>query len=284
MDRTSSIDITEESRSAGSLAQEVVHRLQTLGLLWGREDSFKLGPRRLLADRMLVGVQAASMSVDVLLHLSEKLGMPTAAKVLLAARLPLANAVFFGTEEDDGERICKIYLEFWDEVRQAVRKGARDPQLLHFGVKWSSARAGHFEQAQYVCHPLLGARDVLRRMGDAYPEDGTATAGKEIARSIVRRGLRRAPQAAFLYLDASEAGNPRRSFDINLYKAGLHVKDVDAELRQAAANFGLAEEAMEAQLQRLGSRPLGHISGGLDRRGEEFLSVYAEIQPLPEPG
>jgi hypothetical protein len=228
---------------------------------------------------LLVGIPSSSIETDAVRALATELGMPPAAWPLLMQNLHAANAVFFGTEEAQGIRVAKVYLEFWDAVRERVRIGSREPQLLHLGMKWSDARPDHFEQARYMVHPLLGARDVLRRMAQTY---GTAPVTMEIARTIVRQGYRRAPEAGFLYLEVSEAGNPRRSFDINLYKSGMLVRDVAGELRQAAAQFGIAAQEIDAQLERLGERPLGHISGGSDRKGQEFLSVYAEIQPLPD--
>ena len=266
--------MTSAAAASGELLQRILHR----GLAFGREDSFKLLPGRVLADRILLGVQRAHLPDTLFFSLADELGMPAAARAVLAAQLPRANAVFFAGEAAGDDVLHKVYLEFWDEVRRRVRGGQAEPQLLHLGVKWSRQRPGHHEEARYVCHPLIGLRDVLRRMRDLYPDGGSM----ESARAIVRQAAKRWPEAAFLYLEASESGNPRRSFDINLYKAGLRVDDVAAELRQVARHFGIGEEAIAAQLVRLGPLPLGHVSGGRDRRGGEFLSVYAEVAPLPE--
>lgn len=261
--------------------QDLLDRVVAAGWPHGREQSFKMAGNSLLRDRLLLGVQRSAILPSQLWALARDLGMPAAGEELLAGHWERANAVFLATEEGGTARMYKVYLEFWDEARRAVRGGARSPQLLHLGVKWSSARPGHHEEARYTVHPLLGLRDIQRRMADCYPAQAPA-AGLELARAIVRRGAMRNPQAAFLYLEASEAGNPRRSFDINLYKSGLRVGDVAAELRSLALHFGIAPEAIEEQLRQLGELALGHISGGCDRRGAEFLSVYAEIAPLPD--
>jgi hypothetical protein len=261
--------------------RDLVQRVEAAGWPHGREQSFKMAPGSLLRDRLLVGIQRSAVPPSQLWALAGELGMPAAGQELLAQHWDRANAVFLATEESDTARMYKVYLEFWDEARRAVRAGARNPQLLHLGVKWSSARPGHHEEARYVVHPLLGLRDILRRMGDCYPAQPGAT-GLEPARAIVRRAAMRDPQAAFLYLEASEAGNPRRSFDINLYKSELRVREAGTELRSLASHFGIAAEEIEDQLAQLGELPLGHISGGCDRRGAEFLSLYAEIAPLPD--
>jgi hypothetical protein len=272
--------LTGTGDSGYSAAQDVLQRIERMAVPYGREQSFKLVPGRLLSDRLLVGVHRRGLPAIELQALAGELGMPGSAWEALAARLPQANAVFVGTEEAPGACMLKMYLEFWDEVRQAVRDGARDAQLLHFGVKWSTARLGQFEEARYMCHPLLSVRDILRRMPGCYPADRPSALAP--ARTIVRRAAHRAPGAAFLYLEVQEAGNPRRSFDINLYKSGLLVRDAADEFRAAASHLGVPLAGIEGQLEQLGHLPLGHISGGSDRRGAEFLSVYAEIAPLPE--
>ena len=265
------------------LSLRLLHRLDALGLAYGREDSFKIGPRRLIAERILIGVDTARAKVETLLGIGVKLGMPAEGLALLTAHQADANAVFFGLEEQPGSRVCKVYLEFWDRVRREVRRtGAATPQLLHLGVKWNSvdgARAERHEVARYHCHPLLSIRDVLRRMALAYPP-GQPSELSEAALDIVRLGAKRNPAAALLYLEASEEGNPRNSFDVNLYKTGLSVADAAPALRRAAAYFEVAPAPMQAQLERLGARPLGHVSSGLDRHGHPFLSVYGEIRPL----
>lgn len=95
-----------------------------------------------------------------------------------------------------------------------------------------------------------------------------------------RMAAQRNPAASMLYLEVSEQGNPRSSFDINLYKSGLVVADAGQQLRQAGAYFHVAGELIEAQLMRLGTCPLGHLSSGPDRKGKEFLAVYGETVAL----
>ena len=200
---------------------------------------------------------------------------------MLRPHLGRANAVFFGIEERPGGAVFKMYLEFWDEVRRQVRHApGAAPVLLHLGVKWSGSFGGRCEVARYECHPLLAARDVLRRMQALYPAD-RPNAGCGAAQTIVRRSLETDPGAALLYEEVSEDGNPRRSFDVNLYKTGLRVDTVAPQLRQAALAFGIAPDDLDAELAACSGALLGHLSGGIGRDGREFLSVYTEVRPLP---
>lgn len=256
-------------------ALRLVGRLDALAIPYGREDSFKLGPGRLLPGRVLIGVDAACLATGELLAIAVELGMPADSLEVLLPHASAANAVFFGFENLGDSCMCKVYLEFWDQVRREVRRtGARAPLLLHLGVKWNSAQPGRHEIARYDCHPLLDTRTILRRMALCYPNPLCKV--HEAARDVVLAGAKRSPGASMLYLEVGEQGNPRRSFDINLYKSGLSVADAAPQLYRVAQHLQVAAELMEAQLQRLGPCPLGHLSSGMDRHGQPFLSVYAE--------
>lgn len=259
-----------------SPVQFLLDRLRALGVSYGREDSFKLTHQQLIPDRVLIGIDIAHLPAGTMFDIAHELGMPVVCQNMLRVHLPQANLVLFGIEDRTTGSICKLYLEFWEQVRRDVlRTGSMTPRLLHLGVKWDSTRPERHEVARYTCFPLLSAVDAMHRMSDLYPS-APATNSSEVALAIVRKSLRRDPGASLLYLEVNEDANPRNSFDINLYKTGLRVADAAAELRQAARQFDIAPEAIEQQLHRLGHCLLGHLSGGTDRYGAEFLSLYAE--------
>ncbi len=258
----------------------LIARLAAHGVRYGREDSFKLSKARLLGNRVLIGIESASLEPQQALALASELGMPAACLTVLLPHAPEANAVFFGYEDQGRSWVCKVYLEFWDKVRRETRRtGSLAPQLLHLGVKWDPEVADKHEIARYDCHPMLGLRHILRRIAACYGETDSA-ALSALAQSIVRDAARRKPDASMLYLEVSERGNARASFDINLYKSGMRVSDAAPQLRQCSQLFELAPGLIEDQLNRLGNCALGHVSSGIDRHGEAFLSVYAETLPL----
>lgn len=265
--------------------EQLLQRINALGISYGREDSFKLTHRQLFVDRVLIGIDIALMPATTLFDIAYGLGMPAECQSLLDAYLPQANLVLFGIEDRPEGSVCKVYLEFWEQVRrEVIRTGELKPRLLHLGVKWQTTRPGRYEVARYSCFPRLSAANAMRRMAGLYPP-GSPDNTSEAALAIVRRSLQRSPGASLLYLEVNESDNLRRSFDINLYKTGLRVADAAPELRLAARQFDIAADALERQLQRLGPCLLGHLSGGTDRHGAEFLSVYAEtLQPSEQLG
>ena len=260
------------------LRARLVAHIEQLGVEYGREDSFKMVGGRVLGDRILIGIATAELALDRLLLVADDIGLPQAGRAELRPHASLANAVFFGIENQPDGAVCKVYLEFWDHVRQQLRRtGSAAPQLLHLGVKWHTARPGRYELARYTCHPLLSVREVLRRMAMLYPP-GAHPSARDAALGMVQQGARQKPGASFLYVEVGESENPRRSFDVNFYKTGLTVSNVAERLREAAVSLLGDAQLLEPQLQRLGPCLLGHLSGGTDRHGSEFLSVYAETR------
>jgi hypothetical protein len=261
-------------------ARALLARIDAAGLPHGKERSFKLAPGRLIAGRLLVGMSLSQVDAGAPLAIADALGLPASGRAQLLRALPQASGMLLATEEQGATVLHKVYLEFWDGVRMRVLDGDRRPQLLHLGIKWDAARAGYFEETRYVCQPLLGLRDVLRRMAAAYaPERPARTL--ELARRIVRQAAQRERAASLVYLEAAEAGNPRRSYDVNLYPSGLLVGDVASELREAAACMAVDLHGFERLLGDVAALPLGHISGGCSRNGDEFLSLYAELDAMP---
>jgi hypothetical protein len=252
-----------------------------LDLPYGLEESFKMTGRRVLQDRVLIGYSTDVLSAKDFYEIAFDLGMPLRCKQLLETHLGQANAVLFGIEDRGGSSVCKVYLEFWDQVRRQVQQaGPLEPRLLHLGLKWDTGRPDHHEVARYLCHPMLSSKEVLRGMAKVYPVADDLPSAREDVLSIVRQGMKKTPAASMLFLEVHEEGNPRCSFDVNLYKTGLRVGDVESELKSAAAHLGVPVADLLPALHHLGNLPLGHLAGGIDRHGNEFLSLYAELRSI----
>ena len=100
------------------------------------------------------------------------------------------------------------------------------------------------------------------------------------ARDILALAAARVGRDSFVYVEAEEEGNPRRSFDLNFYKAGLRVADLRVPLSRLCEKYSIPSARLESLLGESAARPFGHLSGGLGREGEDFLTVYYEIEGL----
>lgn len=263
------------------VARHWLGRASALGRPFGCEHALKIVGGRLLADRVLLGWRIADLPLEDFLAWVDEAGMPEAAAAELRRHAHRANALSISVEASPAGTVFKAYLEFWDEVRATVRReGPAEPRCLHLGVKWDSTAPGHHTVAHYLVRPMLTAGDILRRLSMHDTPDGHAAV--EVARALVQRGARRRPGVSMIYLEASEAGNPRQSFDINLYKTGQTVASAADLLLPAGRSLGLDDSALPDVLQRWADLPLGHVAGGTDRHGRPFLSLYAGAQTLPD--
>jgi hypothetical protein len=235
----------------------------------------------LLTGRFLLGVRTHDVSAARMLQWCEKLGMPQHLQTVFAQHLSEANMVGVGLEDGGEHGIYKMYLEFWDKVRLEYRRtGRTDPMLLHLGFKWRARGGGSDGRiARYTCFPRLSVHDTLARIANIY-QGAAAHTAHELITGIVRQAAMAAPTALFLYVETSEEGNSRLSFDINLYKSELRMTDIDFWLRELAQHYGIRDEQFLPLIDRVGAHLLGHLSGGLDRSGNDVTTLYYETRAL----
>lgn len=266
--------------ATGPIAPLLEH-VNALGVDYGYERSFKFAPGQLLDDRVILGIRTRSVAPEALCDVCRGIGMPQDQLDQFADRLPEANTAGFGFEGGPRGGTYKVYLEFWDQLRQRVQRDPSNagPGLLFLGFKWEAADPARAATARYTCHPLLSVQGILRRLDVLY--DGRAdSASLRATREIVARAARRIGNDSFVYVEAAEEGNPRQSFDLNLYKAGLRVGELQAVFSALCSAYAVDGGRLADVQASAANHPLGHLSGGLGRDGSDFLTAYYEIEGL----
>jgi len=265
----------EHTARVGVLPFQIV---EAWGVGCGYERSCKLSARRILANRYLLGVDTAKLDRARFLEAARRLGMPQALYERFTHGLSEANLVFLGFEdtEEDG-CIYKVYLEYWERLKRRLRAGNDDgrPQLLHEGFKWYVDAPARQVVTHYQCLPGLDAAQIRQRIEAAY-RDAPSAATLDTVRRILERATNGAAAGRLLFVEVSEPGNPRRSFDLNVYTAGLRVGDAAAAIRRAAASLQVPGDKLERLLSMAAGKHLGHLSGGLSRAGDEYFTIYYE--------
>jgi hypothetical protein len=229
----------------------------------GYERSFKMQPGRLLPERFLLGIRRDALLPEQFAEIVDRLCIPAPFRAALAAAMPRTSFLHFGHEAGDGGSVRKVYQEFIP--------GGVEPDLLYLGYKWDPADPTRRMVSRYRLLHGLGRDGMRARIGavhGACAEDMLATT------AIVDLALARSSEDALLYVEVSEEGNPRLSYDINLYAAGLRIADVATIIGAKAARLGILPGAWEAQLGRMRGARIGHVSGGTGRDGQSFLTVY----------
>lgn len=288
--RIGSLDAMPAGRPGGAYsdadvppgARPLFERVRALETGFGFEKSFKLARESVREDRVILGVRSALATPEALLAACRDIGMPQPYLAAFARELGTANTVGFGYEGGERGAVYKVYLEFWDRLRERVLRDPanREPALLFLGFKWEAEARERAALARYTCHPLLSVRGILARLEGLY-EAGRESASLGAARAILGLAARRiAGEDSFVYVEAAEEGNPRKSFDLNFYKAGLRVRDLLPALSALCREYAIDAAELARIAAQAGDRPFGHLSGGLGRDGRDFLTVYYELEAL----
>jgi len=266
---------TEEIPEKAGLLFQLVKNLKLEGL----ERSFKMSEKRLLANRFLFGINKKEIEQERLLDICERMEMPEKHLGALKEKLSDANLFLFGFEENERSCVYKVYLEFWDKIKKEVRTKPKktDPVLLHLGFKWDALDNTKGTIARYTSYPLLSVKDILKRLKRIYDgvQDRTSF---DIVKGIIKLASTKAVKDMFIYLEVSEEDNPRRSFDINLYKANLQLHELYPLLSKMSRHYSISSEEFDPLYDQIGTRLFGHLAGGIDREGKDFLTVYYEVE------
>ncbi len=247
--------------------------------LAGLEASAKMARTGLSEGRFLAGIDSRHISADQFVALCTTMGLAPEHLVPLMGRFDEASQVGFGFEAEGSRVVCKVYLEFWDLLVRELQADPHNisPRPLHLGLKWEPAGLGQVIAATYTCIPLLPIPGILQRIA-ARSEPGSVSLAT-VTEIVTRAAPKLANRDAFVYVETGEAGTDRRSYDLNLYKAGFRVGDIMDLLDGARAAYGLPE-VVTRRLEVAAQRPLGHVGGGRGRDGGDYLTVYYEIDRL----
>jgi tryptophan halogenase len=257
--------------------------VRDLGVPYQHERSFRVAPGRLQANRFLLSLDPADLGHDALARVTgvaAQLGLPAAAQAAAREHFDGTLCVHFGFEAGDGAVRCKLYLERCVPAAESQAAAAcGEPVLLHRAYKWDPACTDVVE-SQYHWFPGLDAEAIAARLRALYAGTG---AGESLAIALDTLALA-APRfagGAPQYLEVSEPGNGRRSFDLNLYDAELMVGDLLPAQIRMRERHGIRPGQFQALVDQVRSRALGHLAGGVHREGEDFFNVYYGVAGFP---
>jgi hypothetical protein len=267
------VRIEETDGDAGRLFRLVGE----LGLRGGFEHSFKFLKGIFLADRFLYGVKRPERSGKHdgdIMSICQSIDMPQDFQKMFQAELQAAHFVLFGFEKNERSRVYKAYLEFTGRLAEAIKQDPRpENALIYTGFKWDVSDNSRKVLAKYFAYPLFRAEDMASRLSKSF-YGGTRNDPYLIVDDILDLAGSRTRPGELLYFEASEAGNPRRSFDINVYLANLRMAEIYPLLLRTARHYSIDLEGFDEVYEGVKEQKLGHLSGGTDREGRDFLTVY----------
>jgi hypothetical protein len=126
---------------------------------------------------------------------------------------------------------------------------------------------------RYDWFPFLGIATIQDRL-QRLIQPAASLDMLDIYQGIIQQAARRIPPVDIQYLEVTEKGNPRRSFDINIYKAGHRLMDLRSLLLRAFQHFSVPSDRVQSLFHRIQGERFGHLAGGVDRENRPFMTVY----------
>lgn len=256
--------------------------LEALSLPAQYERSFKIEPGLLITQRFMLGVRTEWAAGERLIEAARLLGMPASVRPAFAQALSDASTVLFGfegSEPDEGagvshtSAIFKVYTEHRSRL---ANRSANDPPVELFrGFKWQADRPDHCAQTVYWCRPGFATEAIHTQVGEHLAAPALAPV-RELVATVIERAGRARPGFTPQWIELGEVGQPVRAFDLNLYDAGLRVAALAVPLTGLADSYRVNGAMLSRLLSVAGSGLLGHVSAGMSRRGDGFLTVYFE--------
>ena len=250
----------------------------------GHEQSFKMLDKTILANRFLLGISKREIAIkanDRIAAICEQMNMPSSLMEIFRQCLFDVQYVHFGFEEDRDTCLFKVYVEFWDSISEELKrtKHYTKPYTLHLGFKWDPFNNERKALTRYIWYPRLTGEEIIGRIA-AIADPGRHRHLFESAGELMKVALQRMPYQDIIYLEATEQGNPRKSFDINVYRGGLQVGELYKSLTQLAQHYGIPPAEFHRFYDRMKTDSFGHLAGGTNRDGKDFCTVYHGVNPL----
>jgi len=263
---------------AGMLFQLV----NSLNVQVGFERSFKILQNTLLANRFLVGFKRRSIKQEPhesIVNICRQIDMPEDFLETFHKYLPESNIVLFGFEGNERNCLYKAYLEFGHRITEVIKENPDKPEpfLIHRGFKWDASDNSQKATARYTCFPSCTVQDMLERLSNVFYSHRHRSPF-EIAEGIINLAANRVGPDEFLYFEANETDNPRISFDINMYRANLRMKELYPFLLDIVRHYSIPDKQFHNLYEAVSSYIFGHLTGGIDREGRDFLTVYFGVK------
>lgn len=265
------LDPTFNSDSANSFLKKCAQ----IPSSYHKEGSIKILPNQIIQNRILLGIEKHQLTLQHWNALFRQLGTPDTAQKYLKEIMGQASTILLAIEEGNSTEL-KIYLEYWDYLVSLIQQGKQHKEAfaLNQGIKWNPDTPESWTHDTYFCYPMLATEEIKKRLENLL-EDHHINFIKAITPIIADTKLSLSSND-LIYLEVVNTETKRRSFDINCYKKELLVRDIIPTTMPLISNWPIAAE-LKYKLEPVLNRPLGHVSGGLNRYNEPFFTLYYEL-------
>lgn len=276
--------LTYASEGNAEKANALMRLVENLGVEFGFERSFKISERSLLTNRFIMGLKKSELTQnpnELLLATFGRMGMPGPFQDECRSLLGKTEFVHFGFEEQQAGCLYKAYLEFKLDMKLGPggAKVKHEPVLVFLGFKWDPFDDAKRAVSRYICHPLLSVAEIQEKLSSLF-NGNRGYKSFETARNILDQTVKIISNNKIIYEEVTEENNSRKSFDMNLYAANLCIRDIYPLLMDIGHHYSLPAERFVPLCDRISDKRFGHLSGGVDREGKDFLTVYYGVEGI----
>lgn len=247
--------------------------LESLNLQFRVEASLKMINGTLFRNRFILGIDKSENLSANFSYICKTMNMPDQYWQVFNQYFADANMIYLGFEGSHENCLYKIYLELWGKI--ISEKNHKQPLLYGVGLKWNSLNNSQVAISKYTYYPLLSVEMILNRILNVYGNQNAEN--YYLLRDIIKFAANKTDNDLFTYLEVTEDNKNRKSFDINLYQANIQLKEVYHYLLNASQNYSISPQNFNSLYQNITTKILGHLSGGIDREGRAFITIYYEV-------
>ena len=252
----------------------LLDNVDRLGGSFRIERSFKFTHKRLLCGRFIATVPLIHDSIEAVravLGVFEGLNLPATAYSLFSKDIYKANKVHFGFEGDGEGGLLKVYLEYpYHHLEER-----KEPWELLVACKWDPVAPSKCAFTRYRGLPVYSPQEIEEIISAFFREVRFSS-----IRSFISKVLflcnRQSPDLKMWYLDVTEEGNPRHSFDFKTYRARLLMEHIIPLLPELCDYYEIPFSSCEQYFVSIRNHKFGHVSCGTGRDGNFFIAIYHE--------
>ena len=251
---------------------DCLHRFMTsLGAPYGFERSCKFSQNGLNDQRFLITQhvdylpQQNRSEQNALVQFAYDQGLGDTGAEWLVNTLPKAELFHLGYEsEPDGARF-KVYCEF-----PFLPESSSATPLVHQAVKWNASDS-RCVFTDYRLASVSSGADLVKSVSNYL--EGSVLQVWFCEWLEARHDLDK-----IMMLDVTELDNPRQSFDLNLYDLELPLESVSGLAPILSQTYGIPLSTLTHFFTRNAHVLLGHLSAGVSRSGQSFLTLYFAVE------
>jgi len=275
------------SQDTVSMGDHLLSLIKKLDINFAFERSLKIFEKTLIGNRLVYGIhkkEIGEKAHETILDLCRQVNMPEEFREIVQRNLKDVEVTGWAIEEMDNATTCKMYLDFMDKWKREVKATSAEiyPFLLYLGFKWDAVDETRRGRARYTWYPSLPLKRILERLANLLDVDINRDLF-EVAKGLLETALSKVAYHDIVYVEVTEDNSPRKSFDINLCGAKLLLKQIYPFLQRICRHYSIPDEEFHALYNPHRSMKFGHLSGGIDRRGKDFATLYFGAGDITRP-